>query len=104
MQRQQRIVHLVRRALSSSPASASASASAVCSAGAPPSWLRVSDEVRAALAASAPVVALESALLTHGLPRPANVHVARDMQRIVRAHGAVPAAVGAPHSLTPHSH
>ncbi|MCP6768774.1 pseudouridine-5'-phosphate glycosidase, partial [Klebsiella pneumoniae] len=61
----QRIAPLMRRALSSSPTSASTS------------WLRVSDEVRAALAASAPVVALESALLTHGLPRPANVSVTR---------------------------
>ena len=92
-------MHLVRRALSSSPASTSA----VCTAGAPPSWLRVSDEVRSALAASAPVVALESAVLTHGLPRPANVHVVRDMQRIVRAQGAVPAAIGAPRSRSLHS-
>lgn len=42
---------------------------------------------------SSPVVALESTVLTHGLPRPQNLTLARDMERIVRENGAIPATV-----------
>ena len=56
-------------------------------------YLRIADEVRAALAAGRPVVALESTVIAHGLPRPANVEVARAMEAGVRAGGAVPATV-----------
>ena len=42
----------------------------------------------------APVVALESTLISHGLPRPDNLTVAREAERAVRAEGAVPATVG----------
>ena len=41
-----------------------------------------------------PVVALESTVLTHGLPRPQNLQLARDMERAVREEGATPATVG----------
>ena len=41
-----------------------------------------------------PVVALESTVLTHGLPRPQNLKLAQDMERIVRDEGAVPATIG----------
>jgi pseudouridine-5'-phosphate glycosidase len=51
-------------------------------------------EVARALEAGAPVVALESTLISHGLPHPANLEVARDSERAVRAEGAVPATVG----------
>jgi pseudouridine-5'-phosphate glycosidase len=57
-------------------------------------WLRVSDEVRAAVAAGRPVVALESTLIAHGLPWPVNLETARESEVVVRAGGAVPATVG----------
>jgi pseudouridine-5'-phosphate glycosidase len=40
-----------------------------------------------------PVVALESTVITHGLPRPQNLALARDMQRVVRENGATPATI-----------
>jgi pseudouridine-5'-phosphate glycosidase len=52
-----------------------------------------SPEVAAALHAGAPVVALESTLLAHGLPAPRNRTVADELENAVRAHGAVPATV-----------
>ena len=55
--------------------------------------LLVSDEVGAALAAGRPVVALESTLISHGLPHPANVEVARASEAAVREAGGVPATV-----------
>jgi pseudouridine-5'-phosphate glycosidase len=53
----------------------------------------VSDEVRAALAAGRPVVALESTVISHGLPRPQNLETARRLEQAVREGGAVPATV-----------
>jgi pseudouridylate synthase len=53
----------------------------------------VSAEVADALAAGAPVVALESTLLAHGLPAPRNRDVADELEAAVRAHGAVPATI-----------
>jgi pseudouridine-5'-phosphate glycosidase len=47
-----------------------------------------------ALAAGAPVVALESTLVAHGLPQPDNLRVAREITRVVRAEGATPATIG----------
>ncbi|KAG7854250.1 hypothetical protein KL939_004998 [Ogataea angusta] len=41
-----------------------------------------------------PVVALESTIITHGLPYPANLEMAQSVEQLVRAHGAVPATVG----------
>jgi pseudouridine-5'-phosphate glycosidase len=55
--------------------------------------LVVAPEVAAALAARRPVVALESTIVTHGLPWPDNVAVARDVEAAVRAGGAVPATI-----------
>jgi len=55
---------------------------------------RLGDEVAAALAAGAPVVALESTIISHGLPRPANLTVAKEIEEVVRAEGAVPATIG----------
>jgi pseudouridine-5'-phosphate glycosidase len=52
-----------------------------------------SPEVTAALAAGKPVVALESTIISHGLPRPSNLDVAREVEDIVRAHGATPATI-----------
>ncbi len=55
--------------------------------------LQVSPEVAAALDESRPVVALESTLISHGLPYPANLEVARASEAAVRESGAVPATV-----------
>ena len=55
--------------------------------------LTVAQEVREALAARRPVVALESTLVAHGLPWPDNLEVGRACERAVRAAGAVPATV-----------
>ncbi|GHJ49654.1 pseudouridine-5'-phosphate glycosidase [Catellatospora sp. TT07R-123] len=51
-------------------------------------------EVKAALATGQPVVALESTIVSHGLPRPDNLRVAREIEQIVRDNGAVPATIG----------
>ena len=56
--------------------------------------IQVAAPVSAALAAGRPVVALESTVLTHGLPRPRNLELGRSLERIVREGGAVPATVG----------
>ena len=56
-----------------------------------PGWLQVHPEVREALGSSRPVVALESAVITHGLPPPINLELARRMESEVRKAGAVPA-------------
>jgi pseudouridine-5'-phosphate glycosidase len=55
--------------------------------------LAVCTEVAEAIAAGRPVVALESTLISHGLPYPANLEVARASEAAVRASGAVPATV-----------
>src|SRR5438094_1809975 len=61
------------------------------------SWLTLSAEVAAALAAGRPVVALESTLIAHGLPWPANLETACEAEAAVRAGGAVPATVAVWH-------
>ncbi len=52
------------------------------------------DEVARALASNAPVVALETTLVTHGLPRPDGVTTALSLEQIVREAGATPATIG----------
>ncbi|NMO92733.1 pseudouridine-5'-phosphate glycosidase [Actinomycetospora sp. TBRC 11914] len=54
----------------------------------------VSEEIRAAVADGRPVVALESTILTHGLPRPRNLEVAREAEALLRSRGVVPATIG----------
>lgn len=51
-------------------------------------------DVEAALAAGRPVVALESTIVSHGLPRPRNLEVARQIEQAVLEEGAVPATIG----------
>lgn len=51
-------------------------------------------EVADALRAKTPVVALESTIISHGLPRPDNLTIAQRIEQIVRDHGAVPATIG----------
>ncbi|WP_330342965.1 pseudouridine-5'-phosphate glycosidase [Streptomyces sp. NBC_00557] len=55
--------------------------------------LMVSEEVREAIDARRPVVALESTIIAHGLPRPRNLQVALELEDAVRREGAVPATV-----------
>ncbi len=56
--------------------------------------VEISAEVAEALGRSAPVVALESTLISHGLPQPDNLHLAREAEGVVRREGAVPATIG----------
>jgi pseudouridine-5'-phosphate glycosidase len=56
-------------------------------------YLRLTDEVRQALDAGRPVVALESTVIAHGLPHPLNVEVARAMEAAIRGEGATPATI-----------
>jgi pseudouridine-5'-phosphate glycosidase len=58
-----------------------------------PPALSFSPEVAAALAAHRPLVALESTVIAHGLPRPHNLELARRMEAIVRVQGATPATI-----------
>jgi pseudouridylate synthase len=51
-------------------------------------------EISEAMKLKAPIVALESTVLTHGLPRPQNLKLAQDMEDAVRAEGATPATIG----------
>lgn len=53
----------------------------------------LSPEVEAALAANHPIVALESTVIAHGLPRPQNIKTARRLEQIVREAGAIPATI-----------
>jgi pseudouridine-5'-phosphate glycosidase len=56
-------------------------------------YVRIAEPVAAALRAGRPVVALESTVIAHGLPRPANVQIAHAMEDAIRAEGATPATV-----------
>ena len=58
-----------------------------------PHLLHVQPAVKEALAEGRPVVALESTLITHGLPYPVNRETARHLEEVVRAAGAVPATI-----------
>ena len=55
--------------------------------------MRFSKEVKEALSKGRPVVALESTIISHGLPRPKNLEVAQEVESIIRAEGAVPATI-----------
>ena len=53
-------------------------------------YLKVAPEIRRALQGGRPVVALESTIITHGMPYPQNLETARSLESQVRAGGAVP--------------
>lgn len=55
--------------------------------------IHISPEIREALATGRPVVALESTLITHGLPHPANIETALAMETAIREAGALPATI-----------
>ena len=57
------------------------------------SFLEIQPEVKKALAEGKPVVALESTIISHGMPYPQNIKTALEVEEIVRKHGAVPATI-----------
>ncbi|WP_421617289.1 pseudouridine-5'-phosphate glycosidase [Brevibacillus sp. TJ4] len=58
------------------------------------SYLTYTDEVRQALENNKPVVALETTIISHGMPYPQNVEMAKQVENIIREQGAVPATIG----------
>jgi pseudouridine-5'-phosphate glycosidase len=60
-------------------------------------YLELSEEVHEAITAGKPVVALESTIISHGMPYPQNVQTAREVEAIVRHSGAVPATIAVLH-------
>jgi pseudouridine-5'-phosphate glycosidase len=56
-------------------------------------WIHVAEGIADALAGNRPIVALESTLVTHGLPKPANRQIAANAERAVREEGAIPATI-----------
>jgi len=57
------------------------------------SFLEINPEVRKAIADGKPVVALESTIISHGMPYPQNINTALAVEEIVRMNGAVPATI-----------
>jgi len=57
-------------------------------------YLHINPEVESALRSNKPVVALESTIISHGMPYPKNVETAMRVEQIVRDNGAVPATIG----------
>jgi pseudouridine-5'-phosphate glycosidase len=60
----------------------------------PDDWLRVAPSIESAIRAGKAVVALESTVISHGLPRPKNLEVARQVEAAICEEGAIPATVG----------
>ena len=56
-------------------------------------YFSISEEIKAALQIHAPIVALESAVITHGLPRPVNLELAQAMESIIRSQGGIPSTI-----------
>nr|WP_300145497.1 pseudouridine-5'-phosphate glycosidase [Propionicimonas sp.] len=65
----------------------------------PHPMLDIAVEVRDALASGRPVVALESTIISHGMPYPKNVQTAREVEQIIREGGAVPATIAVLHGV-----
>lgn len=58
------------------------------------SKLKISEDVRQAISENVPVVALESTIITHGLPYPENIQMAKEVEKLIRKNGAIPASIG----------
>lgn len=56
-------------------------------------YFSISREINDALQNHTPIVALESAVITHGLPRPVNLELAQEMESIVRSQGGIPSTI-----------
>ena len=89
-----RIPKTCRSALSRSRRRPISSLSTALAAGAP---VDVHPEVQDALAKNKAVVALETTIVTHGMPQPTNLETARAVEGVVREQGAVPATIGILH-------
>lgn len=55
--------------------------------------VQYTDEIRKAVVSGAPVVALESTIIAHGMPYPQNLEMAHEVEAVVRKHGAIPATI-----------
>lgn len=55
--------------------------------------LRITDEIQEAINCKQPIVALESTIITHGLPYPKNIEMATSVEKVVRSNGAIPATI-----------
>jgi len=60
-------------------------------------YLDIHPEIQEALTQGKPVVALESTIISHGMPYPENIKTAKEVEEIVRENGAVPATVAILH-------
>ena len=56
--------------------------------------MKINPAILEALKANKPVVALESTIISHGMPYPKNVETALRVEEVIRAHGVVPATIG----------
>ncbi len=56
--------------------------------------IKINPEVKTAINLGKPVVALETTIISHGMPYPKNIETAREVESIVRANGAIPATIG----------
>ena len=56
--------------------------------------MKISKEVQEALKANKPVIALESTIITHGMPYPKNIECAFSVEKVIRDNGCVPATIG----------
>ena len=56
-------------------------------------YLKINEEVKKALDENRPVVALESTIISHGMPYPQNMETALECEKIIRDHGAIPATI-----------
>ncbi|KAK4371297.1 hypothetical protein RND71_010772 [Anisodus tanguticus] len=56
-------------------------------------WIKISPEVREALKHGSPIVALESTIISHGMPYPQNFETAKELEASVKENGAVPATI-----------
>ena len=57
-------------------------------------FLKVSEEIRDSISSNKPVVALESTIISHGMPYPENLKTAKLVEKIIRDNGAIPATIG----------
>ncbi len=57
-------------------------------------YLSFTEEVANAISNNLPIVALETTIISHGMPFPQNVEMAKEVEQIIRDHGAVPATIG----------
>ncbi len=55
--------------------------------------IKLTDEIKSAIAQAKPVVALESTIIAHGMPFPQNLEMAREVEAVVRENGAIPATI-----------